>query len=126
MANVLSRTTKQYIKSVHTPNYPISDWIYSPDLSAITGFSSIYWTITGDSVTLMSESERNTVDEGRAAQALELERTEQKNRVDSEKLIRAMAVVIMNEINLLRSEHSLASRSISQFRTAIKNQIGQE
>lgn len=27
MANVLNRATKEYLTSVNTPDYPVSDWI---------------------------------------------------------------------------------------------------
>src|SRR3990167_6362814 len=61
-ASVLNRTTKQYLTSANTPDYPTVDWIIEPDLSAVTGFDSRYWTITGDVVTLKSQAERDAVD----------------------------------------------------------------
>jgi len=30
MANVLNKITKQYLKSVNTPDYPTSEWIINP------------------------------------------------------------------------------------------------
>jgi hypothetical protein len=30
MSNVLNRITKQYLKSVNTPNYPLTEWIHNP------------------------------------------------------------------------------------------------
>ena len=42
---------------------------------------------------------------------------------DNEALIRALAFVVLDEINLLRAEHSLASRTPAQLRTAIKAKI---
>jgi hypothetical protein len=41
----------------------------------------------------------------------------------NEALIRALAFVILDEINLLRAEHSLADRTQAQLRTAIKAKI---
>src|SRR3990167_3337051 len=77
-ASVLNRTTKQYLVSVNTPDYPTADWIIEPDLSAVTGFDSRYWTITGDAVTLKTLSERNAVD----AALLELSRDATAAQVD--------------------------------------------
>ena len=45
----------------------------------------------------------------------------QNSRIEA--LIRAFALVMVDEINLLRTEHSLADRTAAQLRTAIKNKI---
>lgn len=62
MANALNKSTKQYLTSVNTPDYPAADWIINPDMSAVDGFESKYWVITGDVITLMDLSARNAVD----------------------------------------------------------------
>lgn len=62
MSDVLNRTTKLYLKSVHTPSYPTSDWIINPNLSAVVNVPSKYWKITGDIVSEMSQAEKNAVD----------------------------------------------------------------
>ena len=62
MASVLHRTTKEYLSSVNTPNYPESDWIINPDLTTVAGISPEYWKIAGNVVTEMSQTEKNTVD----------------------------------------------------------------
>ncbi len=62
MAAVLNRTTKQYLKSVNEPDYPLTGWIHSPALTAVVGYSSKYWVITGDVVSLMSQAEMDAVD----------------------------------------------------------------
>lgn len=54
MANVINRITKQYIKSVNTPDYPKSDWIHNP-IIPICG--SKYWIINGDLVRAMDLAE---------------------------------------------------------------------
>ena len=41
----------------------------------------------------------------------------------NEALIRALALVVLDEINLLRDEHALANRTAAQLRTAIKTKI---
>ena len=62
MANVLNRTTKQYIRSVNTPDYPTEDWIINPDLTAVAGVANKYWKITGDVVSEMTSAEKDTSD----------------------------------------------------------------
>ena len=62
MANVLNRTTLQYLLSVNTPDYPTQDWVINPDLSAVSGVAVKYWKLTGDNVTEMTQGEKDTVD----------------------------------------------------------------
>jgi hypothetical protein len=63
MANVLNRTTKQYLTSQNTPDFDPVDWIINPDLSAVQGFASQYWNIVGDVVSPMNLAARNAVDD---------------------------------------------------------------
>jgi len=121
MASVLNRTTRQYLQSVNTPDYPTLDWIIEPDLSAVVGFAAKYWIITGDVVTLMDQAARDAVD----AAELEASRDSTTNGLDQvESLDRAFALVILDEINTLRALHSLADRSIAQLKTALRNKLG--
>ena len=63
MADVLNRTTKQYLQSVNTPSFSEVDWIINPDLSLVLPQepNSIYWNITGDIVTEMTPAEKAVV-----------------------------------------------------------------
>lgn len=63
MANVLNRTTKEYLTSVNTPDFPEHIWIINPDVSAVIQAPTKYWIVTGDSVSLMNQSQRNAVDD---------------------------------------------------------------
>lgn len=63
MANVLNRITKEFRGSVNTPDFPASQWIINPDLSAVIAFPTKYWTITGDVVTLQSQAQRDVTDD---------------------------------------------------------------
>lgn len=63
MANVLHRITKEYRISVNTPDFPSSDWIVNPDLSAVAGQPSKYWQIVGDNVSLLTPAARNVIDD---------------------------------------------------------------
>jgi hypothetical protein len=66
MSNVLNRTTKQYLISVSTPDYPDVDWIINPDLSSVVGIAEKYWKISGDSVLEMTSEEKAIVDAAEA------------------------------------------------------------
>ena len=50
--DVLHRTTKELRRSVNEPDYQLEDWIHGPDLSAVAGYDSRYWVISGDTVSL--------------------------------------------------------------------------
>jgi len=45
MANVLHRTSKVYLTSVNTPDYPEEDWVINPDLSAVENVPVRYWVV---------------------------------------------------------------------------------
>lgn len=69
MAHVLHRTTKQWLKSVNTPDYPSGTWSITPSGWAALESSDVptmYWKITGthptESVSEMSAGEKDTVD----------------------------------------------------------------
>jgi hypothetical protein len=63
MANVLNRITKEFRASVNTPDFPSAQWIVNPNLSAVLGFPSKYWIITGDVVTLQTQPQRDVTDD---------------------------------------------------------------
>lgn len=56
-----------------------------------------------------------------------IQRTAADTRLDSgisdAKLIKALAAVVMDEINILRAQHGLADRNLAQLKTAIKNKL---
>lgn len=63
MANVLNRTTKEYLESVNTPEYDPVWWIINPDLSLVGDTPSHHWQIeSDDSVCLLSEEDRAHAD----------------------------------------------------------------
>lgn len=134
MANVLNRTTKQYLRSVNTPDYPVVDWIVNPDLADVIGWDSKYWIITGDVVTLMTPAERSALDTAE----LESLRDQAVAQLDQlEDILRAFAGVVKDEINILRqqfnsttaetnqlSDTNFSDRTLLQLRAAIRNKLG--
>lgn len=98
MASVLNRTTREYRRSVNTPDYPIQDWIIDPDLSAVQGVQSIYWVITGDEVMEMSQAEKDAVDAQELADLYDklADTLEQSDSYD-----RAIALTLLDGVNNL-------------------------
>lgn len=133
MANVLNRTTgtafpykKDYRTSVNDPEYDTADWIHNPDLSSVSGFDSIYWDISGDAVSLANGGERNSRDAEIAAAQVTASKEFEKSRLDDiqgERVLRGIVKVLVDELNILRSQHSLPDRTLAQARTAILNEI---
>ena len=130
--DVLHRITKQFLKSVNTPSYvpnwskgqppPLTgDWIVGPDLSAVAAQPSKYWVITGNTVSLMSQAERDAVD---AAQ-LNASRDATADQLDVvDDVLRAFALTVLDEINTLRAQRSLPARTMAQLKTAVRDKLG--
>lgn len=133
MADVLNRTTgltfpyrKDYRQSVNEIDYPPADWIISPDLSAVEGFDSIYWDISGDAVSLANPATRSARDAEFDADRIARDKDGQKLRLDDvqgERVLRGIVKVLVDELNILRAQHALPDRTLSQARTAILNAI---
>lgn len=116
MANVLNRTTgnsgvypyeKDYRTSVNDPDYPTADWIHNPDLSAVAGIDSIYWDISGDSVTLADPATQNARDADIAAQRQLADNQQQKDAYTDNQIFRAQIKYVVDEINILRQNVGL-------------------
>lgn len=61
MGNVINRTTYKYKQSVNTPDFPTTDWLINPDLSAVSGQPEKYWKVEGDTVVIMDAAEQQSV-----------------------------------------------------------------
>ena len=123
MSNVLHRITRKYTRSVNTPDYPVLDYIINHDLSAVSDFPNKYWKIAGDTVTLMSQSQRDTVDADLAAAQVIAEKEAAKAEYDNKRDLKALGLVILDEVNSLRNLHSLNPRTPAQFRTAFRKKV---
>ena len=120
MANVLNRSTKQYLTSVSTPDYPIGSWIINPDMSAVAGEPSNYWVITGDNVTLMDQAARDAVDA--AAETAQLDSI--ADELDQTRsIMRAFAEVVLDQVNDLRADHGRNALTLAQLKTAVRGKL---
>ena len=133
MASVLNRTTKQYVRSANTPDYPTVDWIIDPDMSAVDGWPSKYWVITGDTVSLMDQAARDAVDAAELSARLD---NEAEGIESPQSLQRAFAEVVLDEINMLRQQFNattaesnqltntaFADRTLAQVKAALRNKM---
>lgn len=100
MADVLNRIDKRLLRSVNTSEFPTAEWIINPDLSGVAGQPEKYWIITGDAVSLMDQATRDAVDATEAANALANDRAANKARLDQERVLRAFALLLLDELNL--------------------------
>lgn len=123
MATVLRRTTKQFRRSVNTPDFDPADWIINPDVDAVIGAPTKYWLISGDVVSLMDQAAQDVVDATEEQAATDADRISNKSRIDDERVLKALALVVLDEVNVLRGEHSLADRTSAQLVGAIKTKI---
>jgi hypothetical protein len=99
MADVLNRTTKAFISSANTPDYPVETWIHNPDMSAVVGQPPRYWEISGDTVGLMDAGERAAVDAAELAAQLDAIADQFDNVKD---YARAIALVLLDSYLLTR------------------------
>ena len=100
-----------------------ANWIHAPDLSAVVGFPNIYWIITGDVISLMSQAERDAVD----AAALETQRDSVAAELDEvEGVLRAFMKIVLSEMNIVRAglKPPLPARTFSQLKSALRNELG--
>lgn len=134
MANVIHRTTFEYRESVNSPDYPEVDWLHDPDVSALASVERKYWKVVGDTVVEMSQAEKDAVDAAIAAAQLASQVAEAKDIVDAalrwkgsmERAYRALVLVTLSEINILRAAAGLSARTADQVKTAIKNEIASD
>lgn len=105
MANVLKRDLSIYLTSVHTPDYPLVDWVHNPDLSAVVGFDLKYWTLTGDVVGLMDQSQRDAVDAQEEADRIAVIKQELKDRFNQEDdNTKAVGLLMLQMYDLIKAE----------------------
>jgi len=126
MADVLHRTTKQYLRSVHTPDHPEADWIINPVLTAaVRAAPTKYWKISGDTVTKMLLAERNAVDAAEQAEADADDREATKLQLDDVRMFKALAGVMLDEFNAIRTLGGWPLRTKAQLRAALRDKIDQ-
>ena len=107
MPNWLHRDSKVFLRSVAGAELPSPelDYIRDPDLSAVEGWATKYWVISGDTVSLMDAAARAAVD----AAELEAMRDLVVTQLDAqEDILRAFMLAVLDELNA----HALKTNAI--------------
>ena len=140
MATGAHRTTFEVRRSVNTPDFLEVDWVHHPDLSVVAGFPSRYWLLSGDVFSLMDQSARNAVDAAEAAAQTAADKASEKLRYDSERALRAIVLLLIDENNTMRQAivtlstqanavagsidiQNLLGRTPAQVKTAFENKV---
>lgn len=124
MPDWVHRTTKQYLQSVSEASLPeaAANYIEDPDLSAVIGVDNKYWKIVGDTISEMNQTEKDAVDDAILEDSRD---TAVEMEIDNlESIIRQVVILMVDEINILRAQHSLADRTLAQVKTQIRNALG--
>lgn len=124
---VANRAT-QYLPSANTPDYSgNANALINPDLSALVGVIVKHWKRSGSSVVEMSQAEKDAIAQAESDALEESIREGAKAKLDGflvdSLVLRAFADITKDEINILRAQHGLAPRTLTQLKTAIKNRI---
>jgi len=102
--------------------------LINPDLSALLGIvPQKYWKHESGFIVSMTQIEIDTEVQARFQASSDTIRTNSKLTLyrfnNRDLLLRALADVIKDEINLLRTLHGMPDRTLKQLKTAIKNKI---
>jgi len=100
---------------------PLANYISEPDLSAVAGVPSMYWIITGDVVTEMSQGEKTAVDDALLSDSRDatVEVVE-----DVEAFDRQIVQLLIRELNILRALHGLPDRTLAQVKAQMRSGLG--
>lgn len=128
MANVIHRTTLQFLRSVNDPDYPEPTWKHNPDMSAVAGVPNIYWKAPADwnapgaGPVEMTAGEKAAVDTA----ILEAARDGKSAQFDDlESEFRQLALATLGEVNRLSGALNdlgaaiVGGSNLSQIQTAI-------
>ena len=120
MPNWLHRTTLSQLNSVPSADLPEAEvnYVEEPDYSPIAGCAKIYWILTGHILSLMDQSARDAVD----VAVLDAANDATSDTMDRG-FEKAFAQVVMDEINILRGQHSLADRTLAQLKSAVRSKL---
>lgn len=122
MSDFINKNTFEIKISVHDPDYENQpDWFKCNDMDIPNCLGKYKkWNESENKVEEMTQAEKDVVDQAETdAIAQKIENS--KNIDNLEKLTKALALVILGEINILRVKAGLSERTVSQLKTAVKN-----
>lgn len=113
------RTTFQVLPSIAEGNLPepVANYVEEPDLAPVEGFPVRYWSLAGDTFSLVDQATRDAID----AALLVAQRDSTADIIDSvESYEKAFALIVMDELNILRALHGLPDRTPAQLKNALR------
>lgn len=115
----LHRTNKTLLRSVASADLPepIGQYIEEPDLSAVVGQPIKYWQITGNSISLVNQTQRDAID------AVELAKARDALADEIDKPGTWLEHLFLDEINLLRADAGLTLRTVAQLRIDVRKKL---
>lgn len=130
MANVFNRVSPEYKISVHTPDFDVADWAINPDITGVAGNPVKFWFLTGatnaegdEIIGVVDAATQATIDAAIAAALLTSQHDSAKIEMDNRRVLIALAELLVDEFNILRTIEGLAPRTFAQLRTAIRTKI---
>ncbi len=123
MSTVVNRMTLTALFNRDLNRYDVAHFWHDPDLSAVLDVDPIYWKETSGVFSEMTQLEKDIKDAEIVTANMVRDIHIAKRRIDDERVLRAFAEVVVDEINILRAEHNLNARTLSQLVTAIKAKI---
>lgn len=120
---VLVHRTEKHLRVMSDENAEVfrdENWILNPDLSNVHDVPSKYWHINGDIITEMTSEQKQAVDTEEVVQ----HRNEMAAVIENTNSFeRAFALVILDEINALRTAQGLPVRTPRQLRRAVRAKL---
>lgn len=123
MSTVVNRMTLTPLFGVDLSRYDVAHFWHDPDLSAVLSVDPIYWKEIVGVFSEMSTAEKAITDADIVSANLARDRRVAKKSINNERVLRAFAAIVVDEINILRAQHGLPDRTFAQLVTAIKSRI---
>lgn len=116
----------EHLESADTSQYITrTDVLIEPNLDSVILFPIRYWKHVAGNVVLMTLAEQNAVDTAIIAKALDDSKMGAQENFSSPdslgRLTRALALVMLDEVNVLRTALALTSRTAAQLKNAVIN-----
>lgn len=131
---LIADRVKEILPSAHTPEWSgVANILINPqfpDLGsnfATPADEARYWLArikylkrVANAVVEMAQAERDIIDQWEAAQQAQREEEAKDFTISFDKLLKAFALVILDEVNVLRNKAGLNERTVVQLKNAVK------
>jgi len=106
-------------RSAHTPNWSkIANVLINP---VIPDAEIKYLKRAGNKVVEMTQAEKYIIDQKEAEEEAQRQEEAKDITISFDKLLKAFALVVLDEVNLLRNKLGLKERTVEQLKDTVKN-----